>query len=66
MLPAVDERMRKVLSREVFTEVLALVPDEWLEGVPGARTPGELRAAYVDFLTARLGSGQWLPVGASA
>ena len=40
---------------------MAAVPDVWLEPVPGAETPDALRAAYVDFLTARLGTRQWLP-----
>ncbi len=31
---------------------------------PGAETPDALRAAYVDFLVARLGTRQWLPGGA--
>ena len=47
-------------------EVLAEVPDVWLEPVPGADAPDAVRAAYVAFLTARLGARQWLPVGASA
>ena len=47
-------------------KVLAAVPDVWLEPVPGADGAGELgpdalRAAYVDFLVARLGTRQWLP-----
>ena len=64
-LPAVDAELRSVLSREVFTEVLAQVPDTWLEPVPGAEDPAALRAAYVDFLTARLDSRQWLPQAAA-
>ena len=49
----------------MLTEVVALVPDSWLEPVPGAETPEALRAAYVDFLAARLRTRQWLPtVGA--
>ena len=51
----------------MFAEVLADVPDEWLEPVPGAEDPEALRAAYVAFLTARLGTRQWLPsAGAGA
>jgi len=65
-LPAVDAELRSTLGVEVFTEVLAEVPDTWLEPVPGAADPAALRAAYVAFLTARLGARQWLPVGASA
>ena len=37
------------------------MPDDWLEPVPGAETPDAVRAAYVAFLTARLGTRQWLP-----
>lgn len=53
------------LSRAVFVEVLAEVPDVWLEPVPGAESPEALRAAYVEFLDARLGSRVWLPGGAA-
>jgi HipA-like protein len=61
-LPAVDAEAAGLLSREVFAEILADVPDTWLEPVPGAETPDLLRAAYVDFLDARLHTRQWLPV----
>ena len=44
----------------MFAEVLAEVPDLWLEPVPGADSPDAVRAAYVDFLVARLGTRQWL------
>lgn len=60
-LPAADVEVRALLSREVLVEVLAEVPDTWLEPVPGAETPGALRAAYVEFLLARLETRQWLP-----
>ncbi|MBS2938267.1 hypothetical protein KDN32_10990 [Nocardioides sp. J2M5] len=56
-----DDEIGALLGREMFADVLADVPDEWLEPVPGAETAAELRAAYVDFLTARLGTRQWLP-----
>ncbi|WP_110183265.1 HipA family kinase [Nocardioides solisilvae] len=59
-LALADAHARGVLSREVFAEVVALVPDEWLGFVPETR-PETLRAAYVDFLDARLGSRAWLP-----
>jgi hypothetical protein len=60
-LPQADGAIRAMLSEEVFAEVLAEVPDEWLEPVPGAETPQAVRSAYVAFLTARLGTRQWLP-----
>ncbi|RJS47487.1 HipA family kinase [Nocardioides cavernaquae] len=64
-LDAVDEKARAALDREAFEEILAEVPDAWLEPVPGgpdadALSPDALRAAYVEFLTARLGTDQWL------
>ena len=60
-LPAVDDEIRALLDEGVFREVLAEVPDAWLEPVPGAETPDAVRAAYVSFLVARLGARQWLP-----
>jgi hypothetical protein len=64
-LPAADAELRGLLGPEVFADVLAQVPDAWLEPVPGAEDPPAVRAAYVDFLTARLGTRQWLPQAAA-
>ncbi|KRF11444.1 hypothetical protein ASG90_16995 [Nocardioides sp. Soil797] len=64
-LPAADKEMAGILDASVFAEILSLVPDEWLEPVPGADDADAVRAAYVDFLTARLGTRQWLPGGAT-
>ena len=63
-VPEADEKARAVLSKEVFVEILEQVPDEWLTSTPDL-TPAELRAAYVDFLVARLGTRAWLPGGAA-
>lgn len=60
-LPAADAEIGALLDEGVFAEVLAEVPDQWLEPVPGAETPDAVRAAYVSFLVARLGTRQWLP-----
>lgn len=60
-----DAEISKLLSRDVFEDILELVPDEWLEPVPGADNPLFLRASYVEFLLARLGTRQWLPGGAA-
>ncbi|QYJ05276.1 hypothetical protein KUV85_06260 [Nocardioides panacisoli] len=60
-LPRIDAEARGRLDRAVFEEVLAEVPDAWLEPVPGAEDPAALRAAYVAFLLARLDSTAWLP-----
>ena len=60
-LGRVDEEVRGVIGPDDFADLLAEVPDEWLEPVPGAETPDAVRAAYVEFLAARLESRQWLP-----
>ncbi len=57
----VDDELRGSLGPEAFTEVVGLVPDDWLEPVPGAESVAQVRATYVDFLTARLASRAWLP-----
>ncbi|HYH33776.1 MAG TPA: HipA family kinase [Nocardioides sp.] len=64
-LAPLDAELRGSLDRAVFADALAQVPDVWLEPVPGAGSAEELRAAYVDFLAARLASHAWLPGGAS-
>ena len=60
-LSAVDARLTEVVTPDLLAEVVALVPDTWLDPVPGDETPEALRSAYVAFLTARLGTRQWLP-----
>jgi hypothetical protein len=60
-LPGADEEIRARLDEQAFADVVAQVPDAWLEPVPGAQSPDELRAAYVRFLAARLETRQWLP-----
>jgi hypothetical protein len=44
-----DERLAPVLDRALLEEVAGLIPGEWLDSEPDAR-----RAAYVDYLSARL------------
>lgn len=65
-LPAIDAELRAVLDDGLFRDVLDQVPDEWLEPVPGAETPDEVRAAYRRFLDARLATTAWLPVAGEA
>jgi hypothetical protein len=62
-LPGVDADLS--LSDDDVRDVVAEVPDAWLEPVPGAATAEDLRAAYVAFLSARLATRAWLP-GVSA
>jgi hypothetical protein len=65
-LPEVDAELRELLGPDMFTAVLAEVPDGWLEPVPGADSPAAVREAYARFLGARLGSRAWLPAGRAA
>jgi len=61
-LQAVDERLSALVTTALLVDVVEQVPAEWLEPAPGAETTGEVRAAYVQFLTARLaGARRWLP-----
>jgi hypothetical protein len=66
-VPAADAELAPQVTRGLLTEVLALVPDRWLEPVAGAEEPDRLRAAYVDFLLARVdGERSWLPRAVAA
>jgi hypothetical protein len=58
-VPAADAALAPRVTRSLLTEVLALVPDEWLEDdAPAA----EMRLRYVDQLLARLDARDaWLP-----
>jgi len=56
-----DEEITTLLDEQVFAEVVAGVPEEWLEPVPGADTADAVREAYVSFLLERLSTRQWLP-----
>ncbi|WP_017935205.1 HipA family kinase [Nocardioides sp. Iso805N] len=54
--------LRQRLDEVALVKVVDDVPDEWLEPVPGAEKPAELRAHYVAFLRARLdGPRTWEP-----
>jgi hypothetical protein len=64
---AQDAALAARLAPKVLRDIVAEVPDEWLEPVPGAERPEQVRGRYVDFLTARLAGGRpWLPSAAEA
>jgi hypothetical protein len=66
-LAEADTQLAPQVSRDLLAEVVALVPDGWLEVVPGADSPEALRAAYVEFLLARVGGArEWLPTAGAA
>jgi hypothetical protein len=55
---AADAALAPLVTPELLTDVVALVPDAWL--VPGA--PADLRSAYVGLLHRRVQArGAWLP-----
>ncbi|GAA2881822.1 HipA family kinase [Streptomyces mexicanus] len=59
---AADAELAPKVTRELLAEVLAEVPDAWLEGEPGFSGAGAVRDAYVDYLAARVAaSAAWLP-----
>ncbi len=62
-----DAELAARIDDDTLGEVLAQVPDEWLEPRPGAESPDELRAAYGAFLRARRdGARAWVPGKAAA
>jgi hypothetical protein len=63
-LDAVDAAIE--LTTADLVAAVADVPDAWLEPVPGAESPADLRAAYVAFLSARLATRAWLPAASAA
>ncbi|QNN52457.1 HipA family kinase [Nocardioides mesophilus] len=66
-VPRVDAELAPQVTRELLEEVVGLVPAVWLEPVPGAASPEQLRAAYVEFLVARVqGERAWLPAAGAA
>ena len=61
-VPAADAELGRLVTRPLLTEVLAQVPDAWLEGPSPDDGPDEVRERYVAQLLARLGArDSWLP-----
>lgn len=53
-IDAADAEFAPRLTREVLTEIAALIPDSWLGDVPQFESIEAHRTAYVDYLTNRL------------
>jgi hypothetical protein len=49
-----DAALRPLLTPAVFTDILSLVPNDWLTPVLGAETPVQKRAAYIAYFLERL------------
>jgi len=64
---AADDALGPLLTSELLDAALAEVPDEWLADEPGIGSADDVRAAYVERLTARRGArSTWLPLLAVA
>jgi hypothetical protein len=50
------ERLASRVTRSLLEQVVALVPDAWLDEHPAVGGPAEQRAAYVEYLLARVAS----------
>ena len=65
-LAGAAEDLAGEVTPELLSEVLAMVPDSWLDD-PGFAGPTEVRAAYLTHLTARAADpAVWLPAAAAA
>jgi len=53
MLREMDANFREILSPEKINEIVALIPDEWLQWEEIEATPAEIRRVYLQFLTRR-------------
>ncbi|WP_399891498.1 HipA family kinase [Streptomyces sp. BBFR51] len=63
-LPAADAELAPKVTRELLREVVGRVPEAWLTCEDDLDTPEKVRAAYVDYLHARVqASREWLPTG---
>ncbi|CAA9231247.1 MAG: FIG01121047: hypothetical protein [uncultured Blastococcus sp.] len=61
-VPPADAALAPRVTRDLLADVLAQVPDEWLEGEDPEHAPATIRTRYVDQLLARLGAREsWLP-----
>jgi hypothetical protein len=59
-VPAADDVLAPLVNRELLSDVLDRVPDEWLD--EDGEQPAAVRKRYVDQLIARLGAREaWLP-----
>ncbi|WP_448698743.1 HipA family kinase [Mucilaginibacter sp. AW1-3] len=53
-LTTVDEQFKPILTNQLISTIVGLIPDEWLTVDAPFDTPGQHRAAYIEFLTARI------------
>jgi hypothetical protein len=62
-----DAELAPQITRELLEDVVGQVPHAWVEPLPGHEHDEVVRAAYVDFLHARIsGARAWLPKESAA
>lgn len=49
-----DQEFRKILTPDKIREIVALVPDDWLNWTQDDETPQDLREVYINFLNERI------------
>ena len=53
-LPEAAAEIKAALNAEKITEIVALIPDDWLDDAAADLTKDEMRAAYIAFLCSKL------------
>jgi hypothetical protein len=53
-IPEAAKTAHTRLTPEELGRIVGLIPDAWLEAIPGGIAPAERRAGYMDFFTRRL------------
>ncbi|MBB4035115.1 hypothetical protein GGR21_001004 [Dysgonomonas hofstadii] len=54
MLEEVDKEFKGILTTEKITEIVGLLPDDWLHWGGEEESPEQIRQVYIDFLNERL------------
>ncbi len=53
-IAAVDEEYRQLITPQLIQNIVALMPDEWLEDSSSTESPEERRSVYAQFLESRV------------
>jgi len=53
-LQAVNKEFSKIITKEKITNIIQLIPGEWLQNEPAFQSVDEHRQAYIEFLETRL------------
>lgn len=53
-LTAAAEQIKELINEDVISEIVSLIPEDWLTEESNVLSTQEMRAAYIDFLSAKL------------